>query len=174
ITKGDISKAVGTFYGLAGVKAVDFSRPALLVFTEGVETPLTVLRLNSKDDLLTILPSDPVQNRQGNELTFPIDLTRAAYINFFGDFVVLSADWRQYPLLREALPGLMETEGEALLSGVFDLERAPRSLSRNLEGLAPPSLPLKVGWDEGLRSEEHTSELQSRENLVCRLLLEKK
>src|SRR5207302_9867032 len=28
--------------------------------------------------------------------------------------------------------------------------------------------------DELLRSEEHTSELQSRENLVCRLLLEKK
>src|SRR5690606_40254648 len=26
----------------------------------------------------------------------------------------------------------------------------------------------------GVRSEEHTSELQSRENLVCRLLLEKK
>src|SRR5690606_39498006 len=33
--------------------------------------------------------------------------------------------------------------------------------------LEPPSL-------EDLRSEEHTSELQSRENLVCRLLLEKK
>src|SRR5690606_39743288 len=29
------------------------------------------------------------------------------------------------------------------------------------------------GFDK-LRSEEHTSELQSRENLVCRLLLEKK
>src|SRR5690606_39794355 len=29
----------------------------------------------------------------------------------------------------------------------------------------------KVDW---LRSEEHTSELQSRENLVCRRLLEKK
>src|SRR5436309_12177267 len=28
--------------------------------------------------------------------------------------------------------------------------------------------------DERRRSEEHTSELQSRENLVCRLLLEKK
>src|SRR5690606_41735730 len=27
---------------------------------------------------------------------------------------------------------------------------------------------------QGSRSEEHTSELQSRENLVCRLLLEKK
>src|SRR3712207_8549580 len=28
--------------------------------------------------------------------------------------------------------------------------------------------------DHGLRSEEHTSELQSRQYLVCRLLLEKK
>src|SRR5690606_40069309 len=34
---------------------------------------------------------------------------------------------------------------------------------------------LQVSPDEfGARSEEHTSELQSRENLVCRLLLEKK
>src|SRR5690606_38898711 len=32
-----------------------------------------------------------------------------------------------------------------------------------------------LGWgDARPRSEEHTSELQSRENLVCRLLLEKK
>src|SRR5690606_20042183 len=29
-------------------------------------------------------------------------------------------------------------------------------------------------FEQGVRSEEHTSELQSRENLVCRLLLEKK
>src|SRR5690606_40459840 len=35
---------------------------------------------------------------------------------------------------------------------------------------------LKVDFTGGImtRSEEHTSELQSRENLVCRLLLEKK
>src|SRR5690606_3768012 len=31
-----------------------------------------------------------------------------------------------------------------------------------------------LGFTLGNRSEEHTSELQSRENLVCRLLLEKK
>src|SRR2546429_764802 len=31
-----------------------------------------------------------------------------------------------------------------------------------------------VGLNVGLRSEEHTSELQSRLHLVCRLLLEKK
>src|SRR5690606_41939211 len=36
-----------------------------------------------------------------------------------------------------------------------------------------PSHHLGVGTHIG-RSEEHTSELQSRENLVCRLLLEKK
>src|SRR5688572_33181415 len=36
------------------------------------------------------------------------------------------------------------------------------------EGHALPSL------DAGPRSEEHTSELQSQSNLVCRLLLEKK
>ena len=31
-----------------------------------------------------------------------------------------------------------------------------------------------LGYENFLRSEEHTSELQSRTNLVCRLLLEKK
>src|SRR5207302_9416292 len=34
--------------------------------------------------------------------------------------------------------------------------------------------PRRRGGRAGVRSEEHTSELQSRENLVCRLLLEKK
>src|SRR5690606_40669833 len=36
------------------------------------------------------------------------------------------------------------------------------------DGVVVDALP------DGLRSEEHTSELQSREKLVCRLLLEKK
>src|SRR5690606_39980028 len=51
--------------------------------------------------------------------------------------------------------------------------------------LAAPVLPFSAVTSEGkqglmsfllslVRSEEHTSELQSRENLVCRLLLEKK
>src|SRR2546427_7730965 len=34
--------------------------------------------------------------------------------------------------------------------------------------------PAKQGREENARSEEHTSELQSQSNLVCRLLLEKK
>src|SRR5690606_40580213 len=55
----------------------------------------------------------------------------------------------------------------------------------NTKGLSiQPSVGFEVGYSDivfvrgGLgnfqRSEEHTSELQSRENLVCRLLLEKK
>src|SRR5690606_27040604 len=41
-------------------------------------------------------------------------------------------------------------------------------------GEANPSPGAPMRWVELIRSEEHTSELQSRENLVCRLLLEKK
>src|SRR2546430_13615529 len=40
---------------------------------------------------------------------------------------------------------------------------------RNIPGLLTASMLTHVG-----RSEEHTSELQSQSNLVCRLLLEKK
>src|SRR5690606_26017587 len=43
-------------------------------------------------------------------------------------------------------------------------------LSRMLEPAPPPGFLERAAE----RSEEHTSELQSRENLVCRLLLEKK
>src|SRR5438105_6461939 len=39
-------------------------------------------------------------------------------------------------------------------------------------GSSPPSIPTPT--DSAPRSEEHTSELQSRVDLVCRLLLEKK
>src|SRR3712207_8251406 len=51
-------------------------------------------------------------------------------------------------------------------------ERQPWSTSPS-----PPSprrAPTSVGCSGPARSEEHTSELQSRQYLVCRLLLEKK
>src|SRR5690606_42019180 len=41
-------------------------------------------------------------------------------------------------------------------------------------GCASSSVLIGAGMPSATRSEEHTSELQSRENLVCRLLLEKK
>src|SRR2546430_13044217 len=40
--------------------------------------------------------------------------------------------------------------------------------------VAPPAATLKYSPPRWTRSEEHTSELQSQSNLVCRLLLEKK
>src|SRR5690606_5857820 len=47
-----------------------------------------------------------------------------------------------------------------------------QSQSRN--GRADVTIEFNLTRDIEARSEEHTSELQSRENLVCRLLLEKK
>src|SRR5690606_40757999 len=45
---------------------------------------------------------------------------------------------------------------------------------RSAHVLAAVDVERLPGDETRLRSEEHTSELQSRENLVCRLLLEKK
>src|SRR5207302_11384824 len=58
-----------------------------------------------------------------------------------------------------------------------DVEGAPRVAGPWL--VRGPLAPLRGRAGRGVRaagerSEEHTSELQSRENLVCRLLLEKK
>src|SRR5436305_11765629 len=68
-----------------------------------------------------------------------------------------------------------------------DLDRrAMQAASRDIH-CAKPGCPVKLGTSDGhsftmrrqgrtavIRSEEHTSELQSRPHLVCRLLLEKK
>src|SRR3712207_8054539 len=70
---------------------------------------------------------------------------------------------------------LSSTPEKALASGrelgLAD-ERNYASWERMLE--AELSLPEKERIDFVSRSEEHTSELQSRQYLVCRLLLEKK
>src|SRR5690606_40303016 len=61
------------------------------------------------------------------------------------------------------------------------LERAPRLKAIGAYCTGTNNIDLDAARDHGVavfngpfRSEEHTSELQSRENLVCRLLLEKK
>src|SRR2546422_4433133 len=67
-----------------------------------------------------------------------------------------------------------------VLSAPFVIaERRAAGLSRALRGAAgfgSLAVGLLIAWQTGLasRSEEHTSELQSRLHLVCRLLLEKK
>src|SRR2546421_12576212 len=70
--------------------------------------------------------------------------------------------------------------GQAADRQVGDLDRVTRVAERFEHRAADAALRIVVlGDDEpaagcGRRSEEHTSELQSRSDLVCRLLLEKK
>src|SRR2546430_8048182 len=58
----------------------------------------------------------------------------------------------------------------------FSVMRSWVSLTRSMSmsGMPSPVCALVGTIDTYLRSEEHTSELQSQSNLVCRLLLEKK
>src|SRR2546430_13667828 len=86
---------------------------------------------------------------------------------FFND----TATTEIYPLsLHDALP-------------IFDRPIYARYLHRLLAARRPPRYLFQFAWKCTLhthfatltrRSEEHTSELQSQSNLVCRLLLEKK
>src|SRR5690606_40427928 len=65
-----------------------------------------------------------------------------------------------------------------------DKQRSERPEGTRADGEQSLQTPVVLSADEAatvvarthglMRSEEHTSELQSRENLVCRLLLEKK
>src|SRR3712207_7038187 len=52
--------------------------------------------------------------------------------------------------------------------------RPGRGADQDVHPHAPGGGPGRTRWHVVKRSEEHTSELQSRQYLVCRLLLEKK
>src|SRR5690606_39342097 len=81
------------------------------------------------------------------------------------------ARWRsRWPRANWGL--LLEPSGLLVIDG-----DGPEGIAEAQERGLPPTLTVARGerrhWYYR-RSEEHTSELQSRENLVCRLLLEKK
>src|SRR2546430_8379792 len=95
------------------------------------------------------------------------------YTTLFRSHLQAIPKGRLFPLSRDEL-----IECAALLRATAE---------RRLDRLVIPDHPLDIlaqqivaaaagdEWDEAaLRSEEHTSELQSQSNLVCRLLLEKK
>src|SRR5690606_40784940 len=81
-----------------------------------------------------------------------------------------------YPLsLHDALP--IWTAGMQLVGGNADLgaQAILEAVGETGGGVDHHRAGIHLGDGQRLhRSEEHTSELQSRENLVCRLLLEKK
>src|SRR3712207_7782687 len=93
-------------------------------------------------------------------------------IFFFND----TATTEIYTLsLHDALPIFMRTDP------FREFDRLTQQVFGNGTTSRPSFMPMDA-WREGevfvlefdLRSEEHTSELQSRQYLVCRLLLEKK
>src|SRR5690606_29429790 len=69
-------------------------------------------------------------------------------------------------------------DGEVRNPGVLPITDLPMTLPEAINragGMTPEADRSAILLTRnGIRSEEHTSELQSRENLVCRLLLEKK
>src|SRR5690349_23155448 len=67
------------------------------------------------------------------------------------------------------IPGVELNEKGEIIS--YDIEEQCRSVFRNVKYILEDA---GSSWDKIVRSEEHTSELQSRRDLVCRLLLEKK
>src|SRR5690606_40417826 len=74
-----------------------------------------------------------------------------------------------------AIPGAT-TASEVLAVAAIEAKEfiIPQTVpKRPMKGAADPTDARKIMCVSS-RSEEHTSELQSRENLVCRLLLEKK
>src|SRR5256885_12127468 len=78
---------------------------------------------------------------------------------------------------REGRGGVMSYDAFISYSHAADGRLAP-AVQTGLQRLARPWYKVRAlrifRDDTGLRSEEHTSELQSPCNLVCRLLLEKK
>src|SRR3712207_7008679 len=77
-------------------------------------------------------------------------------------------------LFRSRLP-VMIAEHLGRLSAMANVNKscAPQHTSSAISWNTLNSSPAGV-WNTRVRSEEHTSELQSRQYLVCRLLLEKK
>src|SRR3712207_8554683 len=73
-----------------------------------------------------------------------------------------SRSWRDLPLLINQW------------ANVVRWELRPRPFLRTVEFLWQEGHTVHVDEADAERSEEHTSELQSRQYLVCRLLLEKK
>src|SRR3989475_7229056 len=69
---------------------------------------------------------------------------------------------------------VLASQFESLLHPLTVLVAVPLAVTGALATLKLAAILHRSGATLNLRSEEHTSELQSQSNLVCRLLLEKK
>src|SRR2546422_7888787 len=77
---------------------------------------------------------------------------------------------RSRPKKSDSIPAEKKHIGVSALPGSASTQSSLSSVSAAVPSGAAVTVPQPCAW----RSEEHTSELQSRLHLVCRLLLEKK
>src|SRR3712207_1793267 len=91
----------------------------------------------------------------------------AVGVTFAGKFQNPGLSWDQLPLIRK------NWDGPILLKGIQSPRDAKLAIKHKIDGIVVSNHGGRQ-VDGAIRSEEHTSELQSRQYLVCRLLLEKK
>src|SRR5690606_41632432 len=104
-------------------------------------------------------------------LCFPDTATTGFYALSLHDALPI---WGGSPVLEMLVPLVPLTLGEAVRSRRDLVAYALAEREREAERRVAVERARMAREVHDLRSEEHTSELQSRENLVCRLLLEKK
>src|SRR5690625_5604384 len=148
----------------------DLASEAFVVVKNGEVTSGTdgvpLLRITAEDDPGRPAPREPVVRIGGNVLDLSADDLREVFVwqpgRRDGE---PTGDWRVHPVFWSR-PAWRHYKREAVWKQVGQ-ERAAANTSKLIE-------ELEKAKSQPLRSEEHTSELQSRGHLVCRLLLEKK
>src|SRR5207302_927663 len=161
-TKSVRQQAVETTNGLSAANRPGPAKPA---------SAATLTRFNAQSGAAqntnSRVVATPFQGRQ------PVNVDSA-----FSEFGFWSQRYMAAPTAADK--ALLEAEGVALAKARREaLSILIRSNPRRALELSAPwkirnALPSSIATQLEERSEEHTSELQSRENLVCRLLLEKK
>src|SRR5690606_21014125 len=115
------------------------------------------------------------------EVTVGSGLYAPVLFDYYRDFRYQPAAGFAIEIVRRPRPGVYTCAGGGYVaSGAAGRDKLPMPYLPEgarllpLEGAGEVQTPVRYEGPVALRSEEHTSELQSRENLVCRLLLEKK
>src|SRR5207247_5842167 len=106
----------------------------------------------------------------GADLTLSCRACPPAFSRPVFSFMDTPTTWLDTLSLHDALP--ISSGGRSFTT----VTRVGSPLGRRITGPGnePLNVHMRVGAPGRIRSEEHTSELQSRVDLVCRLLLEKK
>src|SRR5947209_20495861 len=125
-------------------------------------------------DLAAALPAETYVklSREFAELSPVVEAVRSyrAAQRELDDLISLIADPTTDPEMRS----IAEAEKPQVEARRVELERQLRLALVPKDAMDERNVILEIRAGTGGRSEEHTSELQSRQYLVCRLLLEKK